>query len=385
MPHTARAIYVAATQQYIGKTTTCCAILSGLRQYYRRVGYMKPVGQIDAEVVGEDGQTLKVDKDVRLFREFFDLKHCSYHDMSPILIRSGYTKRFLDGQIEAGQQMRDIQDAFRRLQAVNDFVLLEGTGHCGVGSIIGLDNAWVAKQLGLDMVLICSGGLGSAFDELSLNHLKCEEHGVKIRGVIMNRVAPSKREQTMHYISKALRRWDVPLIGCVPYYTYFPTLGDLEGLFKQEALSGRDKRDRVFESIELVATSLPEFLKVVPLPQHQNTLWILHATRIDLLEGVLRHIHRFAKGGGKWGGGLVLAGNTDHSGQTSQEIEAKIRTAIAGTNVPVLRVAEGISAAMGLINDYLEGANLNLSADDQTRPRAAITHITSYLDFSKLL
>ena len=61
-----------------------------------------------------------------------------------------------------------------------------------MGSIIGLDNAWVAKQLGLDMVLICSAGLGSSFDELMLNYMKCEEHGVKIRGVIMNRVVPGK-------------------------------------------------------------------------------------------------------------------------------------------------------------------------------------------------
>eukprot|EP00668_Euglena_longa_P015375 GGOE01019449.1.p1 GENE.GGOE01019449.1~~GGOE01019449.1.p1 ORF type:complete len:394 (+),score=146.66 GGOE01019449.1:35-1183(+) len=380
-----RAIYVAATKQYIGKTTTCCAILSGLRQHYPRVGYMKPVGQIDAEVIGEDGQTLKVDKDVRLFREFFDLKHCSYHDMSPILIRRGYTKRFLNGQIEAAQQLADIKDAFARLQAVNDYVVLEGTGHCGVGSIIGLDNAWVAKQLGLEMVLICSGGLGSAFDELALNHLKCEEHGVRIRGVIMNRVAADKHDQTVHYIRKALQRWDVPLIGCVPYYTYFPTLRDLEALFKGVALSGQDQSDRVFESIELAATSLPEFRKVVHLPKFQETLWILHATRIDLLEAVLEHIRDVTARGGHWGGGLILAGATQHAGLPSKDIEAKIGSIISGSNVPTLRVVDGITQTMGRIKDYLEGANLNLSADDHTRPNAAIKHITSHLDFSKLL
>jgi len=380
----ARALFVAATKQYIGKTTTCCAIFSGLREHYARVGYMKPVGQIDAEVTGDDGKVLKVDKDVRLFREFFNLKHCSYNDMSPILIKPGYTKRFLDGEIEADRQLEDISNAYNKLKAANDFVLVEGTGHCGVGSIIGLDNAFVAKKLGIDMILICSGGLGSAFDELTLNYLKCEEHGVRIRGVIMNRVNPAKYDVTKEYIQKALARWKIPLVGCVPYYTYTPMLRDLEVLFQQDLLTGHTHRSRVFDHIELVATSLEEFLKITHLPERQNTLWVLHATRTDLLQGILDHIEEYTAGGGHWGGGLILAGSTEFSTLASDTIEIKIRKAIMGTDVPVLRTRQDLSKTMTLINNYLEGANLNLSADDQTRPLAAIRHITSYLDFSQL-
>ena len=71
--------------QYIGKTTTCCALLSGLKERFSQVGYMKPVGQVDAKVIGSSGEIIKVDKDVRLFKEFFNLKHCSYHDMRCVL------------------------------------------------------------------------------------------------------------------------------------------------------------------------------------------------------------------------------------------------------------------------------------------------------------
>ena len=236
MPPTkmAEAVYVAATKQFTGKTTTCCALLSGLQTRFPRVGYMKPVGQVDEVVLDANGQEAHVDKDVRLFREYFKLHHCDYYDMSPVMIRSGYTKRFLDGEVDPQKQLADIQRGFSNLQRVNDFMVVEGTGHCGVGSIIGLDNAWVAKQLGLDMVLICSAGLGSTFDELMLNQLKCEQHDVKIRGVIMNRVRPSLMDKTREYLEKALARWNVPLIGCVPYYTYFPTLADLENLFDSQ-------------------------------------------------------------------------------------------------------------------------------------------------------
>lgn len=42
-------------------------------------------------------------------------------------------------------------------------------GHVGVGSVVGLSNARVARELGLEIVLVANGGLGSTFDELELN------------------------------------------------------------------------------------------------------------------------------------------------------------------------------------------------------------------------
>lgn len=67
-------------------------------------------------------------------------------------------------------------------------MVLEGSGHTGVGGICNLNNARVAQVLGADMVLVANGGLGSAYDELDLNRVMCEAHGVKIRGVIINKV-----------------------------------------------------------------------------------------------------------------------------------------------------------------------------------------------------
>lgn len=41
-------IYVAATRQHVGKTSTSLALLSGLQKRFPRVGFMKPVGQQSA-------------------------------------------------------------------------------------------------------------------------------------------------------------------------------------------------------------------------------------------------------------------------------------------------------------------------------------------------
>ena len=39
---------------------------------------------------------------------------------------------------------------------------------------------------------VANGGLGSAFDELELQRVMMEMHGVKIRGVVLNHVRPEK-------------------------------------------------------------------------------------------------------------------------------------------------------------------------------------------------
>jgi dethiobiotin synthetase len=108
-------------------------------------------------------------------------------------------------------------EAFKHVNNASDVVLCKGTGHCAVGSIVGVNNAQVAAMMGADMVLIANGGLGSAFDELELNRVLCQHYNVRIAGVVINKVIPSKYDQTKHYMSKALMdRWDVPLLGVIP-------------------------------------------------------------------------------------------------------------------------------------------------------------------------
>lgn len=46
----------------------------------------------------------------------------------------------------------------------------------------------MAKALNADMILVANGGLGSAYDELELNRGICEKYGIKVRGVVLNKV-----------------------------------------------------------------------------------------------------------------------------------------------------------------------------------------------------
>jgi dethiobiotin synthetase len=128
--------------------------MSGLQKRYNKVGFLKPVGQQHVGVLDKEGRTLRVDKDVVLIREHFKLDHVNYADMSPVIIPQGYTKKFVDGEISIEGQMQDVQRAMANVAKSNEVVLIEGTGHCAVGSIVGLNNAKVASIIGADMVLV---------------------------------------------------------------------------------------------------------------------------------------------------------------------------------------------------------------------------------------
>jgi hypothetical protein len=196
-----RPIYVAATRQHVGKTSVSLALVSHFTKRFgsANVGYMKAVGQQCLRVweepqqsssslsQKEEGHYVVIDRDVKLIRDHFHLNHLQYADMSPILIPQGYTKSYLDGDIDLEQQVADIRRAYLNIVKATttnkyepdiggsgspkrmSITICEGTGHAGVGSIVGTGNARVAEELGADVVLVANGGLGRAFDELQLN------------------------------------------------------------------------------------------------------------------------------------------------------------------------------------------------------------------------
>lgn len=154
-----RPIFVAATKQHVGKTTTSLAVLSGLQKRFENVGFLKPVGQQHVKVDidlgdGKGKSSIRVDKDVVLIKEHFNLDHIDYKYMSPVIIPKGYTRQFVDGEISTSKQQRDVEEAAEKISSCSDITLIEGTGHCAVGSIVGLNNAKVANLLGADMVLM---------------------------------------------------------------------------------------------------------------------------------------------------------------------------------------------------------------------------------------
>jgi hypothetical protein len=74
--------------------------------------------------------------------------------MSPVVVGLGYTRDFIDGRVSRATQDAAVLAAFAAVGEGCDTVVIEGTGHTGVGSIIGLNNARAAALLGADCILV---------------------------------------------------------------------------------------------------------------------------------------------------------------------------------------------------------------------------------------
>ncbi|MEZ5315746.1 MAG: AAA family ATPase [Chlamydiales bacterium] len=358
-----KAIFVAATGQNVGKTTICLGIIAAMKKKIPQLGFMKPVGQ-QHECVDE---CLLVDKDVVLFKEYFQLP-AKYEEMSPVIFSRGFTREYLDGRIDANLLKKKIIDSFQHISSKNDFTIVEGTGHIGVGSIIQLNNATVAKTLGLDLVIIAEGGLGNTFDQLALNKALCDRLGVKISGVILNRVIPEKQTMVNSYINKALKCWNIPLIGSIPYNKFLntPTMGDFETLFKTHLLSGETYHYRHFESIRLVATSLEAFKKRLSA----NQLIITPAIREDIILCMINHRKNPNE---EPQNGLILTGHYPPS--------ANLVEGLKKANIPSLYANHSSFNAMRMITSF----TAKICKEDISKIKKAIELVESNLDFSKFL
>lgn len=203
-------IYVAASSQHVGKTTSTLGLVSGFMKKGLKVGYCKPVGQKFLDV-----NNLIVDKDTVLFADLihFDLIP-EYH--SPVILGKGATEKYLD---HPNQYNLDsiILEAGRYMSNNNDITIYEGTGHPGVGSVAGLSNAHVAKLLNAGVVMVVEGGIGSTIDMLNMCTAIFREKEVPIIGVIINKVRTEKLSKVKNYLSKWLKRNELPLLGLIPY------------------------------------------------------------------------------------------------------------------------------------------------------------------------
>lgn len=203
-------LYVAASKQHVGKTTSTLGLAYCLQRLGIDIGYCKPVGQQFVDL-----NDLKVDKDTILFSDLiqFDLRP-EVH--SPVILGAGATTSFIENPDGFNYEER-IYKAKEELESRMELTIHEGTGHSGVGSVVNLSNARVAKMLDAKVIFIAEGGVGSTIDMINMCLSLFREEGVEILGVIVNKVREDKIEKIRPYIDKWLQGQGIPLLGMVPY------------------------------------------------------------------------------------------------------------------------------------------------------------------------
>jgi len=290
-------VFIAATRQNDGKTTASLGLIAALQQRYPRVGYIKPVGQRFIEI-----EEQKIDEDTVLMDAVFRL-NCPLVDMSPIAVEPDFTRKYLQSSNNEAL-VKTIQKAFDRVAWEKDFVLCEGSGHAGVGSVFDLSNAQVAKILGAKVIIVTQGGIGKPIDEVSLNHALFAKEGVEIIGVILNKVVGEKMDYITEFARRGFKRKGLELLGVIPHERILsnPTVDLIREELQAELLNAPEQINNLVDDVvvgAMGAQNATRFFK-------RGVLLITPGDREDILRAACAALN--AQNDGKMAG-IILTGN----------------------------------------------------------------------------
>jgi phosphate acetyltransferase len=359
----AKRVYIAATKQNVGKTTVSLGLISALRNRGKNVGFIKPVGQ---RYLVEEGQ--KVDEDSVLMERIFGFNVPLEH-MSPVAVDRGYTERFLDEGPENDPTAK-IRESFSRVSENRDFVVVEGTGHAGVGSVFDLSNAAVAKMLGSSAVIVAPGGIGNPIDEIMLNKSLFDASGVPLAGVIINKVRPHKYDKVDTYVRKGLERLGIKVLGVIPYVDSLgiPTMKDFQEELDMDVLCGESGLGRQMSKVLVGAMDVREAFHYL----ENDCMVITPGNRGDLLNLLIKvHTGRFQAP--RRIAGIILSG-----GLTPNK---RVWNALKKADIPTLVSSFNTYDVAAMVHDL----TVKIKSRDSNKIKMVFDIVEKHVDMDSLL
>lgn len=238
-------IFVLGTSEHSGKTVAAvglmCKLLSSqYRLALDEIGYMKPVGQYTVLTDGPDGAAVEAERDAALVTSLMGMPSPRFDLIGPLVWTGGRTVRCIDEECcREPSEIREehlqvVRRAYRRLARGKRAMVVEGTGQLGVGSVGGASGAdvvgsLVAMGVPVYVVLVVGGGADAAIAESALHVLALDHLGVRLHGLIANRVEPDALASTSRllcayyqrifpriYVDRDRPGATVDVLGCVP-------------------------------------------------------------------------------------------------------------------------------------------------------------------------
>ena len=338
-------IFIAATGQHCGKTTISLSLMHLAKKKYARVGFIKPIGP---KLFMLDG--VQMDMDAALIASIYGLEE-DRRLMSPVVISRGYTKRYLAGEIASELPLESITRACRELEEKNDFLIIEGSGHGGVGSVIGINNAQIARALNAPVIMVASGGIGSVIDAVQLNLPLFKQEGAEVRMVLVNKLIPEQREETLGYLDKFFSKRQQLVAGAFDYSRTLanPTLVDLSNLLKLPLHGDQHARSRIIHNIQLGAASAQRVIDTL----QDSTLLLVTSSRDELIvtASALYNIPAYRK---KLAG-LVIPGHAPVSAISQKILEE--------SNIPYIKVEKTTAEVFTALKEHVS----KITAEDHEK------------------
>jgi len=288
--------------------------------------------------------------------------------MSPIAVAKGFTERYIRDP-DKKSITRQIKDSYRRISEGHKLVVIEGTGHAGVGSVFDHSNARVAHLLKSKVILISSGGIGRPIDEILLNRALFEKEGVKVLGVIINKVLPGKFDKINRLVRLGLERKGVDVLGVIPYNPILsnPTLEQILEETDYKAISGEAFLENSIERVIVGAMEPEDAIDYII----EGSLLITPGDRSDMIRAALKTFRAKDKNKLKISG-IVLSG-----GQTPDKSTMNL---LNKANIPVLIAADDTYRVASTIHDL----TVKIRPRDINKIDLTVSLIKEYVDLDRI-
>jgi BioD-like phosphotransacetylase family protein len=356
-------IFIAATQQNDGKTTVSLGLMAAFRKRFKRISFIKPVGQ---RYVVEQGY--KVEEDSVLIERIFGID-CSLKDTSPVAIEKGFTEWYIrKGKPRPiGEQ---IKESYRRVARNKGLVVIEGTGHAGVGSCFDWCNSRVAKLLRSKVILVTSGGIGRPIDEIMLNKALFDKEGVELIGVIVNKVIPEKYDKINKFVRMGFERKKINVLGVLPYKPFLsaPTVKQICEELETQIVIGKSNSSNIIEHIVIGAMEPHEALKHIK----EKCLIITSGDREDIILAALSSQLCNIVAKSTISGFVLTGGLRPHS---------SIIELVKSTNIPVMFVSDDTYTTAKKIHDR----TIKIQPEDKEKINIVSQMLEKYVDVDKIL
>lgn len=358
----ARKVFIAATSQNCGKTTISVSLMHLARLKYERVGFIKPIGP-KYEMFGD----LMVDVDAILVAKTFGLEK-DIGLMNPVAMHRNFTRDFLTGKMNCGDLKQRIIEAVQILDKKYDFLIIEGAGHAGVGSVIGLNNACVAHTIGAPVIIVTECGIGSTIDTVHLNLALFEKEEANVKMVLVNKIISEKRESVLSLLKKGFPGRNLQVEGGFNYSPILanPTLGYISKLFKLPIHGDPKGRQRIVHKIQLGAASSQ---RVVDLLK-ESTLLVITSSRDELIV-TLSSLYHIPSYNNKIVG-LIIAGLTAISEITQQILD--------DSGIPYIRIHDSTADIFTKIMETVT----KITSEDQEKINWIKANAENEIDFEAI-
>lgn len=355
-------VFIAATKQNDGKTTISLGLICNFQKEFKNVSFIKPIGQRYLE---EEGQ--KIDEDSVLIEEVCGIR-CGLKDMSPIAVERGFTEKYI-AHPDKNNISAQIRTAFNHVSKGQDLVIIEGTGHAGVGSVFDHSNAYVAKFLGSKVIIISSGGVGRPIDEIILNKALFDKMGVKVLGVIVNKVLPDKFEKISRIVRKGLERQGINVLGVLPYDPVLarPTIRQILEETDFEIISGKEYWENSCFHVIVGAMQPKDALKYII----DDSLLITPGDREDMITTALGCYRDGAKERLRISG-IILTGESLPDNPTLDLLKK--------AKIPVMLAKSDTYTVASCIHDL----TVKIRPNDTSKINAVVKLIKEYVDLNKI-